>query len=79
MIQKEVGSFSEKIKEGLQQAGALSHFIILTKDCLYAIRDKNGLRPLSIAKLDEGYCLSSETLRLRLLTLNLSEMLNRVR
>ena len=61
LIQKEVGSFSEKIKKACNKLEGAFAFIILTKDCLYAIRDKNGLRPLSIAKLDEGYCLSSET------------------
>lgn len=36
-------------------------FIIMTKDCMYAVRDKNGLRPLSLAFLEDGYCISSET------------------
>lgn len=33
----------------------------MTKDCMYAVRDKNGLRPLSLAFLEDGYCISSET------------------
>lgn len=40
--------------------GAFS-FVILTKDRLYACRDKYGLRPLSIGKIGDGYCVSSET------------------
>lgn len=36
-------------------------FLILTKDKLYVCRDKYGLRPLAIAKLDNGYIVSSET------------------
>ena len=40
--------------------GAFS-FLILTKDRLYACRDKYGLRPLSIGKLEDGFVISSET------------------
>jgi len=36
-------------------------FLILTKDRLYVCRDKNGLRPVSIGKLNGGYIISSET------------------
>ena len=40
--------------------GAFS-FLILTNDRLYVCRDKYGLRPLSIGKLNGGYVVSSET------------------
>lgn len=40
--------------------GAFS-FLIMTKNRIYACRDKNGLRPLSIATLGNGYVVSSET------------------
>ncbi len=40
--------------------GAFS-FVIITKDKLYACRDKYGLRPLSIGSIGEGYVISSET------------------
>ncbi|WP_422478220.1 amidophosphoribosyltransferase [Pleomorphochaeta sp. DL1XJH-081] len=36
-------------------------FIIMVNDELYAVRDKNGLRPLSIGKLDDSYVVASET------------------
>ena len=36
-------------------------FLIITKDRLYACRDKYGLRPLSIGTLNDGYVISSET------------------
>ena len=36
-------------------------FLIMTKNRIYACRDKHGLRPLSIAKLGDGYVISSET------------------
>lgn len=36
-------------------------FLILIKDKLYVCRDKNGLRPLSLGKLNGGWVVSSET------------------
>lgn len=40
--------------------GAFS-FLIMTNNKIYACRDKYGLRPLSIATLNGGYVISSET------------------
>lgn len=40
--------------------GAYS-FLVLTPDKLIGFRDPNGIRPLSLGKLGEGYVLSSET------------------
>ena len=40
--------------------GAFS-FLIMTASKLYAIRDKHGLRPLSLGKFNGGYVVSSET------------------
>ncbi len=36
-------------------------FVIITKDKIYACRDKYGLRPLSIGTKDDGYVIASET------------------
>ncbi len=51
----------EAFKSALQLTQGAFAFLILTKDKLYAMRDKQGLRPLSIASLDGGYVVSSET------------------
>ncbi len=40
--------------------GAYS-LLVLTPDCLIAIRDPNGFRPLCIGKLNQAYAVSSET------------------
>ncbi len=40
--------------------GAYS-IVILTRDALYAVRDPNGLRPLSIGQIDNGYVIASES------------------
>lgn len=49
------------IIEALNMIEGAFAFLILAKDRIYACRDKYGLRPLSIAKLGDGYVLSSET------------------
>ena len=51
----------EAIKEALQMLEGAFAFLLLTDDKLFAFRDKHGLRPLSIGKIDDGYCVSSET------------------
>lgn len=61
LIQRESGSMIEKITKAVNRLEGAFAFIIMTKDHMYAIRDKNGLRPLSIATIDDGYCVSSET------------------
>lgn len=61
-IQREEGTFVEKIQKACRRFEGAFAFIIMTKDCMYAVRDHNGLRPLAIATLpDGGYCVSSET------------------
>jgi len=40
--------------------GAFS-FLIMTRNCVMAARDRNGFRPLSIGRLGEGYVVASET------------------
>ena len=61
LIQREAGTFVEKIMGACRKMEGAFAFIIMTKDCMYAVRDKNGLRPLSLAFLEDGYCISSET------------------
>lgn len=48
------------IKALSMMEGAFS-FLIMTRNRIYACRDRNGLRPLSIATLGKGYVVSSET------------------
>lgn len=60
-IQNEEGTMVEKITKSCQRFEGAFAFIILTKDCMFAVRDQNGLRPLALAKLEDGYCISSET------------------
>lgn len=61
LIQKHSGNMVAKITKACNMLEGAFTFIILTKDCMFAIRDKNGLRPLSLGKMKDGYCISSET------------------
>ena len=51
----------EAIGEALTMIEGAYAFLILTHDKMYACRDKNGLKPISIGKLNGGYIISSET------------------
>lgn len=56
----------EVIKSALSLVEGAFAFLILTKDRLYACRDKYGLRPLCIGKLNDGYVVASETCALEI-------------
>ncbi len=52
----------EAIKRGLKKLQGGFAFLIMTHDRIYACRDKNGLRPLSLGIIGEStYILASET------------------
>ncbi len=51
----------EAIKDALNHLDGAFAFLTITQDALYIMRDKNALRPLSLARLNGGYAVSSET------------------
>lgn len=62
LLVRENGSFVDRIKKSLAQLKGSFSFLIMFKDCIYGIRDKHGLRPLSLGSLPNGgYVLTSET------------------
>ena len=61
LIQGQKGPLMEKIKKACRQLEGAFAFLILTDRSLYAIRDRHGLRPLSIGYYGDGYLISSET------------------
>lgn len=50
-----------RILEALNMMEGGFSFAILTKNRIYAMRDKYGIKPLAIGKLNGGYVVSSET------------------
>lgn len=61
LIQRAQGTFFERVKQAFQQLEGAYACLILHEDGIYAIRDHNGLRPLSYASFGDGYVISSET------------------
>ena len=61
LIQKESGTFTEKLTKAVAKLEGAFSFVVMTGSTIYAIRDKNGLHPLSLAQMGEGYVVSSET------------------
>ncbi len=51
----------EGIKDALKVIDGAFAFLIMTKNRIYAFRDKYGLRPLVLGKLNGGYVIASET------------------
>lgn len=49
------------IARSLEQVRGAYAFIFLTEDKLIAVRDPNGIRPLSLGRLGEAYVIASET------------------
>ena len=55
-------NMEDRIKEAINRIKGAYCFLIISDNKMYAIRDKYGIRPLSIAKLkDGGYMVASET------------------
>ena len=61
LIQLNPGSFEEKITKACRMMSGAYTFMVITKDSLYVVRDLHGIRSLYIAKVNDGYCISSET------------------
>ena len=61
LIQRGRGSLLEKLQDACRRLEGAFAFLVLTEQSLYAIRDCNGLRPLSVARRGQGSCVSSES------------------
>ncbi len=61
LLKRESGTFTERLQAALPKLVGAFAFLFIFEDEMYAALDPNGLRPLSIAKLNDGYILSSET------------------
>ena len=61
IAQSNANTIEEAIKEEITKIPAAYSIIIMTESKIIALRDAYGVRPLSIAKLDEGYLIASES------------------
>lgn len=61
MVMKEKGSLLERVMKTAKKLDGAFSFLVMQNDEIIAVRDKYGLRPLSFAKCQNGYVISSET------------------
>jgi amidophosphoribosyltransferase len=54
-------NFEDAVIDSLKHCKGAFALLIMTKDKLIAVRDPNGIRPLTIGKLESGFVVSSET------------------
>jgi amidophosphoribosyltransferase len=54
-------SITEAVKNSYNLFKGAFAIVAMTKDSLVAFRESHGIRPLSLASLGDGYCVSSET------------------
>lgn len=54
-------TLEEKVVESLSKIEGAYCLVIMTEEKLIGVRDSNGLRPLCIGKLGDGYVISSES------------------
>lgn len=69
MLARDAGAtWEERIKDAMQKWVGAYSLVILTRDCVYAVRDPWGFRPLSVGLLPGGgFAVASETGALRTL------------
>ncbi len=61
IAQSRMATLHERIIDALSHVQGAYSLLIITEGELIAVRDPNGFRPLSLAELDEGYVVASET------------------
>jgi len=61
IAQSRMSTLHDRIIDALSHVQGAYSLLIITEDELIAVRDPNGFRPLSLAELDSGYVVASET------------------
>jgi amidophosphoribosyltransferase len=61
IAQSRMSTLHERIVDALSHVQGSYSLLIITEEELIAVRDPNGFRPLSLAELDNGYVVASET------------------
>src|SRR5439155_9433846 len=61
------GSLEQQLPQALAQVTGAYSLMILTPEAMYAVRDPNGFRPLSLGRLGDSWVVASETCALDLI------------
>lgn len=59
-------SVEDALVEAMGQVRGAYSLLLLTPECVYAVRDPHGFRPLCVGRLGDGYVVASETCALDL-------------
>ncbi len=68
---------SEKLIEAVSEIEGAFSLVVLHKDGIIAMRDPHGVRPLSLAKIDDGYVIASETCAFDIISAKFERDINR--
>jgi len=63
----QAGSVEDALVESVTQLSGAFSLALITKDCMIAVRDPHGFRPLALGRLNGGWVVSSETCALDLI------------
>jgi len=61
------GTLEDQLRHALAQVKGAYSLLVLTPEAMYAIRDPNGFRPLTLGRLDDAWVVASETCALDLM------------
>ncbi len=61
MARSGIKDFLEALINALKQVKGAYSLLVMNRDKIYAVRDPNGFRPLVLGKVDESFCVASET------------------
>lgn len=61
LMMKESGTLLERIRKTANRLEGAYSILVMQNGSLYALRDRNGLRPLSYVRYKNGYVIASET------------------
>ena len=67
LVQLAPGHLHEKIAQAAQAVEGSYAFLLLTKNTMYAMRSRDGIQPLSLARLEGGYAFATENAAFSLL------------
>ncbi len=67
LIQRARGSMLDKIKSACAELVGAFSLAVMTKNTMYAVRDRNGLRPLCLGRQDDSWIIASESCALNLM------------
>jgi len=61
VVKSKKKTFEEKLIDSVSKLKGAFSLVILSPDCIYAVKDPWGIRPLCLGKINNGYIVASES------------------